>query len=89
MNITKFQILHCPEREVSTIVRTGVERNIIGLGPSAHSFDGTSRQWNVANNALYIQALNDDKVPFEQETLSDSQRFNEYIMTSLQNDGRH
>jgi oxygen-independent coproporphyrinogen-3 oxidase len=55
----------------------------IGLGPSAHSFDGTSRQWNVANNALYIKALNDNKVPFEQETLSDSQRFNEYIMTSL------
>ncbi len=55
----------------------------IGLGPSAHSFDGSSRQWNVANNALYIQALKNNKVPFEQETLSDSQRFNEYIMTSL------
>lgn len=55
----------------------------IGLGPSAHSFNGTSRQWNVANNALYIKALDDNKVPFEQETLSNSQRFNEYIMTSL------
>lgn len=55
----------------------------IGLGPSAHSFNGTSRQWNVANNALYIQALMRGQVPFEQEVLSPTQQFNEYIMTSL------
>jgi oxygen-independent coproporphyrinogen-3 oxidase len=55
----------------------------VGLGPSAHSFNGRSRQWNVANNPLYIKSLNDNQVPFEQEILSDSQRFNEYIMTSL------
>lgn len=55
----------------------------IGLGPSAHSFNGTSRQWNVANNALYIDAMKNDKIPFEQEVLSDNQRLNEYIMTSL------
>jgi oxygen-independent coproporphyrinogen-3 oxidase len=55
----------------------------IGLGPSAHSFDGTSRQWNVVNNALYIKSLADDKVPFEQEFLTEAQRFNEYVMTSL------
>ncbi|HEX6426239.1 MAG TPA: radical SAM family heme chaperone HemW [Niastella sp.] len=55
----------------------------LGLGPSAHSFNGASRQWNIANNALYIQSLKDDKVPFEIETLTDTQRLNEYIMTSL------
>jgi oxygen-independent coproporphyrinogen III oxidase len=57
--------------------------NYIGLGPSAHSFNGTSRQWNVANNALYIKSLEGGNVPFEQEFLTDAQRFNEYVMTSL------
>ena len=57
----------------------------LGLGPSAHSFDGERlRQWNVANNALYIQSLIiDGKVPFEQEQLTSVQRLNEYVMTSL------
>jgi oxygen-independent coproporphyrinogen-3 oxidase len=55
----------------------------LGLGPSAHSFNGESRQWNIANNALYIKSLQEDKVPFEIEHLTDTQRLNEYIMTSL------
>jgi oxygen-independent coproporphyrinogen-3 oxidase len=55
----------------------------LGLGPSAHSFDRLSRQWNISNNALYIKSLADDKVPFEIEMLSEKQRTNEYIMTSL------
>ncbi|OQP46556.1 radical SAM family heme chaperone HemW [Niastella populi] len=55
----------------------------LGLGPSAHSFNGKSRQWNIANNALYIKSLKEDKVPFEIETLTETQRLNEYIMTSL------
>ena len=55
----------------------------LGLGPSAHSFDGTSRQWNIANNALYVQSLKNDTVSFEMETLTPIQRYNEYVMTSL------
>lgn len=55
----------------------------LGLGPSAHSFNGVSRQWNVANNALYIQSLAKDAIPFELETLTPVQRFNEYVMTAL------
>ncbi len=55
----------------------------VGLGPSAHSFNGTSRQWNVANNALYIQSLSKGLVPFEAEVLTTEQQLNEYIMTSL------
>ena len=55
----------------------------LGLGPSAHSFNGQSRQWNIANNALYIKSLKEDKVPFEVEHLTSTQRLNEYIMTSL------
>lgn len=55
----------------------------LGLGPSAHSFNGQSRQWNIANNALYIEAIGNNTVPFEKEELTSTQRLNEYIMTSL------
>lgn len=55
----------------------------LGLGPSAHSFDGISRQWNVANNAQYINQISEGKVPFEREVLTPDQRYNEYVMTSL------
>ena len=55
----------------------------LGLGPSAHSYNGSSRQWNVRSNAVYIQSLTANKVPFEKEKLNDTQKFNEYIMTSL------
>ena len=58
-------------------------KKYLGLGPSAHSFNGASRQWNVANNALYIKSLDNNQLPFEQEVLTNSQQFNEYIMTSL------
>lgn len=55
-----------------------------GFGPSAHSFNGTdTRSWNVANNALYIQSIAQDKIPAEKEYLTKVQRLNEYIMTSL------
>ncbi len=55
----------------------------IGLGPSAHSFDGGSRQWNVANNALYIKSLQQGELPFEKEVLQPADQLNEYIMISL------
>jgi oxygen-independent coproporphyrinogen-3 oxidase len=55
----------------------------LGLGPSAHSFNGRSRQWNVANNVLYIQSLNNNTLPFETEALTETQMLNEYLMTSL------
>lgn len=58
-------------------------KRYLGLGPSAHSFNGSSRQWNVAGNALYAHALKRDELPFEKEELTDRQRINEYIMTSL------
>jgi oxygen-independent coproporphyrinogen-3 oxidase len=55
----------------------------LGLGPSAHSFNGHSRQWNIANNAQYIKSLQQDKVPFELEILTPVMMLNEYIMTTL------
>ncbi|MCX6290502.1 MAG: radical SAM family heme chaperone HemW [Bacteroidetes bacterium] len=55
----------------------------LGLGPSAHSYNGVSRQWNVANNHLYIEAINKGSVPFEEEILTAVQKYNEYVLTSL------
>lgn len=55
----------------------------LGIGPSAHSFDGASRQWNIANNALYIKAIEAGGIPFEREILSPEQRYNELVMTGL------
>jgi oxygen-independent coproporphyrinogen-3 oxidase len=56
----------------------------LGIGPSAHSFDGTKRRWNIANNAQYTKGvLQDGKPPHEEEQLTPVQHLNEYIMTSL------
>lgn len=56
----------------------------LGLGPSAHSFDGLSRQWNVANNNKYIKELGERSGNFfEKEVLTEKERFNEYILTTL------
>lgn len=58
-------------------------KSYLGLGPSAHSYNGKSRQWNIANNALYIKSIEAGELPFEIELLTDTQRFNEYVMTAL------
>jgi oxygen-independent coproporphyrinogen-3 oxidase len=55
----------------------------LGLGPSAHSYNGVQRQWNIANNALYIRSLENNQLNFENEELSLDQRYNEYVMTTL------
>ncbi|MCC6724847.1 MAG: radical SAM family heme chaperone HemW [Saprospiraceae bacterium] len=58
-------------------------KKYLGVGPSAHSYNGQSRQWNVANNAAYIRSLLEETLPFELETLTPVQRYNEYVMTGL------
>jgi len=55
----------------------------LGIGPSAHSFNGSSRQWNIANNAAYIKDIQQGTLPFEKEILTPAMALNEYIMTSL------
>jgi oxygen-independent coproporphyrinogen-3 oxidase len=55
----------------------------LGIGPSAHSFNGAERQWNIRNNIQYIQSLTEQKIPAERETLTPENKFNEYVMTSL------
>ena len=59
-------------------------RRYYGFGPSAHSFNGIdTRSWNIANNALYIQSLEQNTIPSEEEILTATQQLNEYIMISL------
>jgi oxygen-independent coproporphyrinogen-3 oxidase len=55
----------------------------IGIGPSAHSYDGKIRSWNRAHNVFYIKSLLQNIIPFEKEVLTEKQKVNEYIMTSL------
>lgn len=58
-------------------------KNYLGIGPSAHSFNGISRSWNIANNALYLKAIANGKLSQESEFLSKNNRFNETIMMGL------
>ncbi|TDD76400.1 radical SAM family heme chaperone HemW [Flavobacterium caseinilyticum] len=58
-------------------------KKYMGIGPSAHSYDGISRSWNVSNNSLYIKSIQEDKLPNEIEILSTADRYNEYVMTGL------
>ena len=58
-------------------------KKYIGIGPSAHSYNGISRSWNVANNPIYIKSIQESKLPNETEILSVIDRYNEYIMTGL------
>jgi oxygen-independent coproporphyrinogen-3 oxidase len=79
--------------EISNFARPGkrsrhnsaywLSENYLGLGPSAHSFNGKTRQWNIANNQQYIQSIRQNKLCFELETLKPTDRLNEYIMISL------
>jgi oxygen-independent coproporphyrinogen-3 oxidase len=58
-------------------------KKYIGIGPSAHSYNGQMRMWNKANNLFYIQSLQQNTIPFEEEILTTTQQLEEYIMTSL------
>lgn len=58
-------------------------KKYIGIGPSAHSYDGISRSWNIANNPLYLKSIQENQLPKETEVLSVADRYNEYIMTGL------
>ncbi len=59
------------------------QKKYIGIGPSAHSFDGHRRGWNINNNPKYIKSLNKGVLPMEIEVLSRTDKYNEYVMTGL------
>lgn len=58
-------------------------KKYLGLGPSAHSYNGTTRQFNVSNNIQYLKSISEDTLPATIETLSNNDRINEYLLTSL------
>ena len=60
-----------------------LRKKYIGIGPSAHSYDGISRSWNISNNAKYISNINGDKLNSKREVLSKVDMYNEYVMTGL------
>lgn len=60
-----------------------LQQHYLGIGPSAHSFNGVSREWNVKNNTLYVKALKEKTTFSEREELSLNDRYNEYILTRL------
>ncbi|MDQ2656257.1 MAG: coproporphyrinogen III oxidase, partial [Bacteroidota bacterium] len=82
--------------EISNFARPGFESRhntnywkggkYLGIGPSAHSYDQSSRQHNVSNNHFYVRALVEKKIPARQEILNLSERINEYILTTLRTD---
>jgi oxygen-independent coproporphyrinogen-3 oxidase len=55
----------------------------VGVGPSAHSFNGNQRRWNIANNSKYYQQVGKDDDWFEEETLSPTEKWNEFFLTGL------
>ncbi|WP_460189440.1 radical SAM family heme chaperone HemW [Urechidicola sp. KH5] len=58
-------------------------KSYIGIGPSAHSFNGKQRSWNVSNNSKYIEAIQKNELPIEREILSKTDQYNETVMTGL------
>jgi len=58
-------------------------KKYIGIGPSAHSYDGIHRSWNIANNAFYLKGIEENQRPAETEKLTPADRYNEYVMTGL------
>ncbi len=58
-------------------------KKYLGLGPSAHSYDGKGRSWNVRNNHKYLKAIANKELPMEREQLTVKDRYNEYVMTGL------
>ncbi|GGD47089.1 radical SAM family heme chaperone HemW [Muriicola marianensis] len=58
-------------------------KTYLGIGPSAHSFNGRERAWNISNNSLYIKSIQTGELPLEVESLSQRDRYNEYVMTGL------
>ena len=60
-----------------------MQKPYLGIGPSANSFNGSSRQWNIRNNSLYIKNIKEGIIPCESEDLDLYKRYNEYVLTSL------
>jgi len=93
MLIEKLSAHHYVHYEISNFAKDGYmavhnsnywkDIAYLGVGPSAHSYNGSSRQWNLAVNADYIAAVKKGYIPFEKEELTKTMKLNDYILTSL------
>lgn len=91
--VAKLESNNFEHYEISNFAKAGARalhnsnywrgEHYLGIGPSAHGFDGNSRYWNVANNPLYIKQLKDGELPETLELLTPQNKFNELIMTGL------
>ena len=59
------------------------QRPYLGIGPSAHSYNGASRQYNISNNAMYVKAIQENEIPATVEQLTAADHLNEYLLTGL------
>lgn len=86
MGFEQYEISNFASKEQYALHNTNYWKGTpyLGIGPSAHSFNGQNRRNNIANNVLYIKSIvEENKLNYEEELLTDIQRLNEYIMTSL------
>jgi oxygen-independent coproporphyrinogen-3 oxidase len=85
LKMEQYEISNYAAQEKYALHNTNYWRGIpyLGLGPSAHSFNGNSRRWNIANLSKYIESAQNNSTIFDQEILSEKDRWNEKIMTGL------
>jgi oxygen-independent coproporphyrinogen III oxidase len=91
--VDELSVAGYDQYEVSNFSRAGFhsrhnssywkQEHYLGVGPSAHSYNGVSRQFNVRNNALYIKGIEEGRVPFEFDALTVEDHVNEYLLTTL------
>ncbi|MDX1700240.1 MAG: radical SAM family heme chaperone HemW [Melioribacteraceae bacterium] len=81
----QYEISNYAKNKLYAIHNTNYWRGekYLGVGPSAHSYNGMTRQWNISNNSMYIKAIHEGTTYFQIETLKPSDSYNEYVMTSL------
>lgn len=84
-NFEHYEISNFAKSQLYAVHNTNYWKSkmYLGIGPSAHSFNGDQRQWNINNNAQYIATINKQVIPAEIENLTLHDKINEYIMTSL------
>lgn len=93
MLLENLQLYNYEQYEISNFCLPGHEsrhnsnywlkEHYLGVGPGAHSYNGSSRQYNISNNSLYLKALTEDEIPAELDALQAHDQVNEYIMTGL------
>lgn len=84
-NIKQYEVSNFAKEGFKSIHNTSYwqQKKYIGVGPSAHSYDGASRRWNVSNNTAYIKKVNNKEVFYEEEQLTSLDKFNELILVGL------